>query len=72
MGFLAGGSTFYGGAGSDVVEEDSPTTAERAFGEGGNDRLNLNTGGPRDTINGRVGTDTCATNTADTVTSCEG
>jgi hypothetical protein len=38
-----------------VVEEDSPTTAERAFGEGGNDRLNLNTGGPADTINGGHG-----------------
>jgi Ca2+-binding RTX toxin-like protein len=71
VGFLAGGSTFYGGPGSDTVEEDSSLTSERAYGEGGNDHLTLNSGGPGDTFNGGAGTDQCDVNSADTLTSCE-
>jgi Ca2+-binding RTX toxin-like protein len=68
---LGSGDTFYGGTGRDYVESDSSLTAERAYGEGGDDWLVLAEGGPGDVVNGGIGNDTCSVNRADIVTSCE-
>ena len=53
------------------MELDDPDTADRAYGEEGDDRLYMNAGGPADVVNGGVGADTCSVNRADAVTGCE-
>jgi Ca2+-binding RTX toxin-like protein len=71
VGGLRDGDIFYGGPGNDTVEFDDSLAADRAYGEAGDDWLDLSAGGPGDVVNGGVGVDRCTVNRADAVTGCE-